>query len=65
LEQFDKQLDLQPLIDYYAGIKNRKACQEAIISHGHPIIEQAAEDLRHVRAADLEMFDVPVDADSR
>ena len=65
LEQFARQVDLQPLLDYYAKIKNRKAWQQAIVSQGHPIIERAAEDLRQARAANPEMFDIQVDAGRR
>ena len=65
LEQFAKQLDLQPLNDYYAHIKKRKSWHQAIVSQGYPIIERATEDLRQTRAADPEMFYIQVDAGRR
>ena len=57
LAEFARAQDLQPLLDYYDRIKSRTAWQ-AIASHGHPIIEQASEDLRRARAADPKIFDI-------
>ena len=58
LAEFAEELDLRPVLDYYDRIKSRPTWQQAISSHGHPIIEQASEELRRARAADPEIFDI-------
>ena len=58
LAEFAEELDLRSVLDYYDRIKSRPTWQQAISSHGHPIIEKASEDLRRARAADPEIFDI-------
>jgi glutathione S-transferase len=56
LSYFEETQKIHELRDYYLKLKARPNWQTAIVNHGHPIIEQAKQDLADMTARDAEIY---------